>query len=153
MIEPLTLQDCTYIAINMRERDRREIYGIRDDGNPVAVARDVMWAVGNRGIGYCAKTDRPICAFGVVEKWPHVWEAFAFATDEFVSVSKQVTKHILTTIKPALIDAGAHRLQCHSHIEHDEAHKWLHFLGATLEAQLTGFGRDGSDYLLFKWSK
>jgi len=152
-IVPLDLDDATFIALNLRADDATEIYSIRDDDNPAALARDVMACLAARGLGFCARLDgRPVAAFGVLEKWPAVYEAFAFATDSFPKVGGRVTRFILREIAPWLRARGARRLQCHSHEDHWRAHRWLRFLGAQEEARLECFGRDGSAYLIFAWT-
>jgi hypothetical protein len=56
-------------------------------------------------------------------------------------------------LEPHIRARGAHRLQCESRIDHHDAHRWLMAMGAKADGLLQGYGRDGSDYIMFSWSK
>ena len=62
-----------------------------------------------------------------------------------------MTRHIIRVMMPSLAIAKAHRAEARSAASHIEAHNWLERLGATREAPLRGYGRNGEDFILFAW--
>lgn len=149
----INLEDIEHIARNMRASDRREVYGMRRNESPASLAFDT-WLLLDHGRGHIACHDSvPAIVCGVIEVWPGVWQAMAFGTDAFERAAPAATRYILREIKPWLIEQGCHRLECFSHVEHTKAHRWLVFLGATCEGSMKAFGRDGSDYLRFAWTR
>ncbi len=52
---------------------------------------------------------------------------------------------------PGLEARGIHRAECLSIEGHDEAHRWLRWLGARREASLPLRGRDGETFHLYAW--
>ena len=137
-----------YVARNMRERDKEEIYGLRFEENPFHVVNDVMARSNFSWVAWL--DDKPQAVFGGGEVRPGVWSMFAFATDEFPRLALGLTRFATKTVIPTLFgELGAHRLQCESHEAHADAHRWLELLGAGQEAVLRGYGKDGSNYLLF----
>ena len=52
-----------------------------------------------------------------------------------------------------LWEGGAHRLECRSMEGHVEAQRWLETIGATREATLHGYGREGEDFHVYTWEK
>lgn len=139
-----------HVARNMREWDRREIFATRPDDDPDTLAEhallcgEIAWVAG-RG-------DTPICAFGCAELWPGVWSMWLFATDDFGQIGFFVTKRIVRTIVPMLIEAGAHRLECRSMEGHTDAQRWLEVIGAKREGgPLKAFGREKQDFHVYTW--
>ena len=64
-----------------------------------------------------------------------------------------LTRYGKRVLRPFILARGAHRLQCESRIDHVEAHKWLSVMGAKPDGLLSGYGRDGSDYVMFSWRR
>ena len=138
------------VAANMREWDRREIFATRTNDSPALLAEEALacgpisWVAG-RG-------DDPIAAFGCAPMWRGVWSMWLFATDDFGQIGISVTKLIVRTIVPMMIDAGAHRLEARSMEGHTDAQRWLEVIGAQREGgPLRGFGRDGQDFHIYTW--
>lgn len=137
-----------HIARNMRERDRVEIYSLRREENPFHVVNDVMAWSNFAWVAWL--DDLPQVVIGGAELRPGVWSMFCFGTDAFPRLALGLTRFAKHTIIPTIFGKlGGHRLQCDSHIEHKSAHKWLKMLGAHLESEKIGFGKDGSTYLEF----
>lgn len=152
-IARLTYDAALYVCLNLRPEDRREIYALRNDDNPVLLAHHVTRAAVLSDLAWVATWQgRPAAVLGAYELWPGVFEAFAFGTDDWPHVALALTRHGLRTLGPALRERGAHRFQAHSHADHHEAHRWLQSLGARFEAALPCFGRDGSTYHLYAWT-
>ncbi len=141
-----TFESVQYVAANMRQADREEILPLQFDPSPEALARVVM-----SDTRYCwlAAKDVPIAAFGMFEVRPRSWTAFAFGTDRFSEVARDVTKFLVRKVRPHLFgELGAVRVEAHSHPEHRQAHAWLRRLGAkpTMDPE---FGPNGEPYLHF----
>jgi hypothetical protein len=136
-----------WIARNMREWDRREIFALRWDDDPRGVAEsacqsgDTSWAALVDGI--------PAVAWGALPMWPGVWSMWAFGTDNFPHACLKVTRMIRRVIIPALVSAGARRAQAYSMAGHDDAQRWLESWGAKRESTAPGFGRGGEDFYLY----
>lgn len=145
---PPDLMALAWIANNLRECDAKECFnGAIATPERLAIAAyqttgfcDVAWVDG-----------KPAAAVGGQPLWPGVWSAWAWGTDDWHKVRLLITRHILRKLIPAMLEAGARRGECASHEEHHEAHSWLEFLGFKCEGRLRGYGRDGSDFLLYAW--
>jgi hypothetical protein len=82
-----------------------------------------------------------------------VWSLYGFGTAEWGAIWRDVTKTGRRYLTRAVKAAGAHRAQCITRADHYDTHLWLRGMGLTLEAQLPRYGRDGTDYTMFAWTK
>jgi hypothetical protein len=146
---PLTYDDALYVATNMRDWDKREIYATRWNNDPADVAGDCCMA---GAFGWVAYDDEPIAVLGAVPLHPGVWGVYMFATDNFAKIAISLTKYVRRVMMPSLTATGAHRAECKSIEGHDTAQRWLEFLGANRESTLSGYGREGEDFHLYAWS-
>jgi len=141
-----------FIASNMRARDAEEIYGMRWDDDPEAVAYETRQAI-EMGTGRVFHHEsEPVAVCGAVEIHPGVFSAFAYGTDRWRHVVKAVAVYSLLDLKPWCAERG-HRVECKSRWNHKTAHLWLESLGATMEGVLYKFGKDGADYYQFAWTR
>lgn len=141
-----------YVAQNMREWDKREIFATRLDGREVETLVDDVFRCGP--VSWVAYNDiNPIAVFGCHPAWRGVWNMWFFATNDLPQIGLGVTKLVIQHIVPLMWEGGAHRLQCHSMEGHVDAQRWLETIGARREATLTNFGRDGEDFHVYKWEK
>jgi len=154
----LRLSHCTHdtvlhVAMNMRERDKEEIYNVRAEPNPFLLMNDVMAQASFSWVAWAG--ERPCAVFGGAPIHPGVWSMFMFGTDEMTRrIVAEMSRFALDHVVPTLFEKlGAHRLQCDSHWRHEEAHRWLKRLGARRESIREGFGKDGSDYFHYVLSK
>jgi len=153
-------RDVSFVASAMRDWDWREIWATRSRIDPAGLAYQLVtmspwaWTAGE------IRDDRyhPIAALGAAQQWPGVAHAWMFATPDFRKVARAVTDHALAVFKPALLDAGLRRLECHSMAGHGAAHRWLRRLGARIENADSGsggavpaFGADGQTFYRFVW--
>ena len=137
-----------HVARNMRDWDRREIFATRPDDDVEVLAHAAL----NCGrIAWVSGLDEPIAAFGCAPMWPGVYSMWLFATDDFHQIRFSVTKLIVRTIVPMMIDAGAHRLEARSMEGHTDAQRWLEVIGARREATLAGYGREAQDFHVYAW--
>lgn len=147
----LTHDDARYVARNIRAIDRHELaltsaYGEDTEAwaeqafscSPLAWS---LWADGH-----------PVAVVGAGQMHPGVWQVFMFATEAWPRGGREMTRFLVRCMIPLLRACGAHRAQCLSAAAHTEAHAWLRWLGARHEATLKGYGRDGSDFLMFAWT-
>lgn len=137
-----------YVARNMRESDKEEIYGLREKACPFQLMNDAMAA---KSFSWVAWLDgRPVAVFGGMPRQPGTWSMYCFATDEFPRLALGLTRFAKKAVLPTLFgQLGAHRLECDSHESHVSAHRWLRLLGAELEAVKRQYGKDGADYFSF----
>jgi hypothetical protein len=151
-IAVINYPDLLYIADNMRDIDKKEVYATRWDDSPDGLVDSIMsggefgWVVGgDDGI--------PIAAFGAIPTWEGVWQVWMFSTDRWNEVSLTVTKFIRRVMIPSIVDAGWQRAECRSIGGHDVAHRWLEMLGASREHTLHYFGKNGDTFHLYSWTK
>ena len=140
-----------FVAANMREPDRTEIFATRWTDDPIEFAKSIhplnkfMW---------CAVRDGVPCAvWGAVPQWPRIWTAFAFGTDDWAKVALTMTKHIRGFMLPALIRAKAHRVSAATHSAHTEAHRWLESMGAVREQPMAHYGKGGELFFNYVWTR
>jgi len=141
-----------HVALHMRERDRAELFANRWDDSALGVAESTI-AIKDQGLLYVGwLEDTPVVVYGARPIWPGVWTVYAYATDDFPRIGGYVTRHIRRAMMPGLLLMGAHRAQCYSLASHDVAHRWLTALGASRDARLPAFGKNGEDFILFSWT-
>lgn len=151
LIEP-SLPAVHYLVQNMREADRAEITAMGGAEDVDRLAMDVLQRWGAYAFVAMAD-DYPAAIVGAREMWPGVWSVWAFGTDEFLKVARGLTKFIRRVMIPHLTELGAHRAQAISVDGHWRAHRWLEALGAVQEARLRRYGRNGEDFLVFRWDR
>lgn len=139
-----------FIAVNMRQSDKDEIYNVIGHNNPFLLAQQTLNAsrMGQAVVAH-GRDGQPIACMGFMARHPGVCQAYAYGTDGFQSAALALTRYALRVMKPALIASGFHRLQCESRADHHDAHRWLETLGFRREGILKQYGSDGSDYILF----
>jgi hypothetical protein len=137
---------------HLRERDALELFATRFDNydrkGTLALHREIITTCKYL---YVFGRARAVVVVGAQEFWPGRWSVCAFATDEFTHVVLAVTRFVKRVMIPALIRDGAQRAQCASHAKHTDAHRWLEMLGAEHEGTLRSFGKDGADFLVYRW--
>lgn len=152
-MKPISLAAVEYLTLNMRAIDAAEIYSMRGHDNPHLLANEVVLAASYGKAGIAEHNGRPCGIIGVSPLWPGVWTVWSFGTDDWPKAVLAMSRFGKRILKPFILARGAHRLQCESRIDHQEAHRWLIALGAKAEGRLRGYGRDGSDYIMFSWTK
>lgn len=148
-LAPLTYEAVLYVAENMREWDKREIYATRWTDDPADLARQCLLVPDFSWIG--GVDGEPIAAFGGVPMHPGVWSMWMFATDKFTKIRISLTKMAKRSIIPALVAQGAHRLECFSMEGHDVAHRWLESFGARPERLIPAYGRNRENFICYAW--
>lgn len=152
VIKKATLRDLSYIAANMCQEDKDEIYSQLADESPeyVALVADQTspeWK-------YCAWLDgNPVLAFGLAPVHPTMCIAWAWGTKRKVRAFPEATRFMLETVKKQAIAGGIKRIQADSAEAHTNAHRWLKRLGAKVESEMPFFGKNGETFLKFVWIK
>ena len=126
---------------------------MRGHDNPLQLAREVVIASSYGKAGIAEHHGRPCGIVGVSPLWPGVWSIWSFGTEDWSKAVIEMSRFGKRVLEPFVRARGAHRVQCESHNDHKEAHRWLKAMGATVEGRLQAYGRDGSDYLIFSWGK
>ncbi len=140
-----------HVARNMRERDREEIYATRYGEDPEEVARDTTMAGAFRWGAYL--DGRPVAAIGAFPRWPNVWTAWAYGTDDWPRVVLTLSKHVRRFMMPALFRAGAIRVDACALSTHDDARKWLAAMGAKPQSTLANWGKNGQTFVYYVWTR
>jgi hypothetical protein len=150
-LRPLAYEDVLYVAQNMRQADKDEIYATRWNDSAEQLAADAMLVP--QMCWTACKDGRPVAAFGAIPIHPGVWTVWMFATDEWPSVALLVTRHIIKKMMPS-IKTGSKtfkRGECKSHSLHHVAHRWLEYLGASKESIAYKYGKNGENFFVFAW--
>ncbi len=146
-IHPATLRDMTYIAVNMREADRREIHAVFP-GTDTAIGSALHEA--SPGLAWTAwHGGRPVCAFGIARLFPGLGSGWAYGTRAMPSTMKPVTRFCLRKAAPKLLREGFRRVEVRSAIDHDLSHRWLEHLGFQREGIARDYGSEGLDFVTY----
>ena len=153
MLTDLTFTDLHYICTHMREKDQQEIYNLRPHDNPLQLAYEAHHIIKNTGRGTISWANgRPAGVGAFTEDWPGAWQVWMFGTDDFVSALIPLMRWIRTEANDILSVCKAHRLQCDSRADYEDAHKLIRSMGGRPEGPpMRKYGKDGSDYQRFVW--
>lgn len=150
VIVPLDPILADHVGRHLRPSDRDEVAAMTPRGMTLqgvcawqAVIAKIGVAITHRGL--------PAACVGAVELRPGVFEVFMFGTDAWPNVAITATRWVRRMLIPALYLAGAHRAQAASLATHISAHRWLGYLGASIESEMPGFGGNGETFLQFVW--
>jgi hypothetical protein len=144
-----TLRDVTFIAANMRQCDRDEVYCQLPAGtSSTELAAYAMQA----GAHVAAVDGQPVAAFGAVPRSVCVMDAWLWGTDKTQRVIPAVTRYFARVLMPQWLEQGVRRLEARSISTHTLAHRWMTSTGAVLECALPDCGRDGEGFLQFAWT-
>lgn len=141
-----------YLCLNMRSRDREEIYALRPHDNPLQLAMEAHAQIRNLGRGRIAWwKGKPAAVLAFTEDWPGVWSIWMFGTDDFKNVAIDLVRWARKEASEILKVCAGHRIHCDSRSDYEEAHKLLKAAGAKPEGQKVRYGKDGQDYTTFVW--
>jgi hypothetical protein len=150
-----TLRDICFVAANLRDQDRREIFAtaVLESGSQAGAVSyltspNFCWTVWI--------DQQPVAAFGVSAAspyQPHIRYAWAYGTNKFKRAAPAITRFCLKEWPKRLIAEGATRVEIRSLADHDLAHKWLKSIRAHHEADMPNFGVNGETFQLWAWLK
>lgn len=147
---PVTEAGLRHVVTHMRARDRAEIYALHWDDDPEAVVQGLLPRCG----AMCWIWERdgvPVSVQGAIPMRPGVWTVFAFGTDGWPCLVKDMTRHSRSYIIPALVRSGFHRAECHALATHADSRRWIEALGAKEESVLRRYGRHGENFICYVW--
>lgn len=154
MLTPISLLDLEYVCYNMRERDKEEVYALRDHNNPFRLAWEATSFIRNNGRGRISWIGgKPAAVGAFTQHHPGVWEVWMFGTNQFKAAAMPLLGWVRREAADILATTDAHRLQCDSRADYLEAHKMIQAMGAKREMLMRQYGKDGSDYIRFIWLK
>lgn len=146
------VEDIFAVMDNLREADRKEAYATVWEESPQHLTLLAKQHWGDFGwLFYYDNT--PTCVVGATQLWPGMWSAWMLGTPDFPKIGTHVTKFISRDMRDMLKARNAVRLEARSHIEHHDAHRWLELLGAEKEAVLQRYGKNGEDFVIYRWDK
>lgn len=145
-ITAANLRDMSYIAANMREADRREIFAVIDEP-PAVIA--YMLHEASPGFAWVAHYDgQPVCAFGVSTMLPGLGSGWAYGTREMPNVMRAVTAFCRRTASRRAA-ATFRRIEVRTAVGHDLSARWLGSLGFRLEGVAVDYGTNGLDFAIY----
>lgn len=150
-IRPGTCRDLCFIAANLRDEDRREIFASAVLESATEAAMLSWYSSGPDWCWTAWLDNQPQAAFGIsaVSHFQrHMRSAWAWGTDRFKRCVPAITRQAQKC--PALLLAeGVTRVEVRSLQGHDLAHKWLSGLGARKECDLPEYGVNGETFELW----
>lgn len=137
-----------WVAQHMRAQSREDI-GCMWGGTDEELTASLLSPQGFRWVAYHNRY--PCAIIGANLQRDNVWSLFGFGTEDWIKVWRLVTLVARRDMMRAVRDAGAVRAHCLSPAWHHDTHRWLRALGASHEAEMPAYGRNGEDMILFSW--
>lgn len=154
MLTDIDLGAIEYICLNMRERDRQEILGLRPHDSPIRLAWEAYHQILNFGRGKVSWVRGKPCGLAAfTEGWPGVWDVWMCGTEDFQRGAVPLLKWFRQEANDILSVCKGHRLQCDSRADYEDAHRMIEAFGGVREGVQRRYGKDGSDYVRFVWLK
>lgn len=149
----ITFDAVLYIAMHLREANKREIFPLRASDSAYALAWEVHSVLNSRGRGQIAwHNGKPAVLVGVYEPWPTVWGLMMFGTDDFARGAIPALRWLQHTMRDLVDNHGARRLQSETRDGDEEAERFFLRLGARKEGPpMRGYGKDGEAYQRYAW--
>jgi len=149
-IEAATTATLTYILEHLSRWDRLELEATAWDDRQITDAM-VLRILDHSSMAMVAIGERPITACGLVPLCPGVAVAFAFSTPEYRSAIIPVTRFIRGFGTLTAVKRGLHRIEFRALAARPDVERWVKLLGAKPEATLSCFGKNGEDFILYRW--
>lgn len=148
-IREMTMADCIYVCLNMRDEDYRETSDLTYAKTKEAMAHQIL-NQGGESYTICNRKGDPVLIGGTYYDNPNVGIIWLFATDEISKRDWWVTTKFIKELIEVMFENGtAHRIQALSIGWRKVAQKWLEKIGLVKEGHLRGFARNGYDVLIF----
>lgn len=155
VLRPPTDADIDHVCRRLRALDRAEIFALRYADTADSLVEDLVlhragflefWAVAPAHAAH-----RAFALVGLHPIRPHVAGASFFGTDELGLHIKPVTRWIRRTLIPRAQACGLHRVETQALESWRSNCRWIESLGATREAVLPLYGKDGETFVQFAW--
>ena len=151
-IRPLNLADVLHVCSRMRQQDWEEVLNLL----PRAVSKAetvAMICMQVTKIGFVAVIDgEPAGVVQIAEILDGTYRIGMFGTNRLPEVALDLACAFFDCV-PDMLDEGATYCEAQADALHDEAHKFLRFVGFSKRAILPGYGSHGRDIALFTMTK
>jgi hypothetical protein len=146
-VEDLTWLTLEFLLFNMRDSDRRDMFGQTPTENVLAIAHSIINA--EKGLAWCILINgRPSGALGVYEVHKGNWSIWSLGIDR-PEVALLILERIFEHAIPHVKKHGGWRIQCKTRYDNAGNRTHLRLLGFRPEAMLRRFGTDRADYIQF----
>jgi hypothetical protein len=150
VIEPATLRDATYITAHLRPLDLVECMCQMPAGTTTVELGTGMLMHGD---AWVAKLDgQPTVFFGMTPSTAPMVHIWAVGTKDTRRCIPRVSDHFFQVLAPYWLGRGYVLGEARSIVEHKQAHRWMKSLGAEQVGGAFPMGRDGEQFLLFRWT-
>lgn len=151
IVESPELAEIKYVLDNLSPKSREDILPVMDYSTDFLAHYYFEHPMAYQWVFYNA--GKPAAFLGSCRSHGDVWSVYGMGTADWKAVWRLVTLVAKRDMMQAVLDAGAHRAHCLSPASHEDTHKWLRYLGATHEAAMPRYGKNGEDYIMFSWLK
>jgi hypothetical protein len=149
-MEPATPAALHYILERPSHWDRIELQATAWDDSQLA-SNLLARIVESSGLAMVARGEHPITACGMVPMSPGVAVAWAVSTAEHRHAIIPVTRFIRTFGAAVAAKCNLHRIEFRALAARPDVARWVSLLGAKPEATLSCFGKNGEDFILYRW--
>jgi hypothetical protein len=152
-----TLPMLTYVAANARAIDKEELVAAGPETPTHAAIITWHCTQGVGGLMHAVLLDgNPEVVFGATrqsELTPWLYSGWMWGTEKTAIVMPEMYRWGYTDRRwvRSVLGHGCRRLEVRSIAHHHESHRWLTHMGATREADLIDWGRNGARFVLFAW--
>lgn len=152
-LSPPDLASLQHICRNLRERDRQELAASEFQFDPDATANRLLnaWRICG-AFGQIVSLDEPIAVLCLLWVTPRATSAGLLATDRWPEVAKAYSKHCDKVLKPKLTADGVRRIEARTWDQHEDARRWLTWLGAKEECRIPQWGASGETFIQYGWT-
>ena len=138
-----------YILRNLRSFDQIEANAMSMSDDPIQWAAQIISSGPFQWVALYG--EEPVATFGAVPRWPAVWSTWCLGTALFPHVALSVSRHIKRVMLPAVLMAGMQRADAFVVEDYQQAHRWMRTIGATREARLANWGKNGETFVSYIW--
>lgn len=152
-LSPPDLASLQFICRNLRERDRAELEAGEADFDPDRTAHRLLAAWRTCGaFGQIVGKDEPIAVLALIWLTPRAVSAGLLATERWPEVAVDYSKHVKRVLRPKMVGMGIRRIEARTWDQHDDARRWLSWLGAKEECRIAQWGRNGETFIQYGWT-
>ena len=152
MIEvvPACLRDVSYVLYNLNPADEAETACQID---PALKRYELAYGLLMSGDNFAVRIDgQPVAVFGTAPLNRATLSVWALGTDRMRKALPAISRYLIDVHLPEMVEQGYRYMEARSLATHHAAHRWLRWLGAKELGGPHPFGRDGEDFLLFRWT-
>lgn len=153
ILSPPDLASLQHIARNMRERDRREVCAELWTFDPDGLAIQLLdvWRVAGAWGQVASLEGEPVAQLIAWWRTPSTVQVSVIATDRWREIVRPFSLHVRHEVIPLLLAHGVKRAECRAMATHEDARRWLTWLGATEECLIPNWGKGGETFVQYAW--